>query len=71
MSKEACSFVIYLIHACAREWGLFPSEVYRKLQGSGCIDHYLVPHYEVLHTLGTGYLVEDIQEYLKLRGVRV
>ena len=56
---------------CANKWLKMPSEVYALLQKTGCIDHYLVPYYDVLHTLGTDYLVEDIKEYLGVRGVIV
>lgn len=71
MSRDSFSFVVYMIHACADRWDMLPSEVYRKLQSVGCIHQYLVPHYEILHTQGTGYIVEDIKEYLNVRGVAV
>lgn len=71
MNKDSFSFVIYMIHACANKWNMPPSEVYRRLQSVGCIDRYLEPHYDILHTQGTGYIVNDIQEYLKVRGVIV
>jgi hypothetical protein len=41
------------------------------LQKTGCIDNYLVPHYDILHTQGTDYIVDDIEEYLGIRGVKV
>jgi hypothetical protein len=71
MTKESFSFVVYMIHACADKWRKMPTEVYQALQKSGCISHYLVPHYDVLHTQGTQYVVSDIEEYLALRGVAV
>lgn len=71
MNNDSFSFVVYMIHACASKWNMLPSEVYRKLQSTGCIDHYLVPHYDILHTQGTGYILEDIKEYLEVRGVTV
>ncbi len=71
MNKESFSFVIYMIHACANKWSKAPSDVYQLLHKSGCIDNYLVPHYEILHTQGTDYIVEDIKEYLGIRGVSV
>lgn len=71
MNQESFSFVVYMIHACANRWNKRPSEVYRSLQGAGCIDGYLVPHYEVLHTQGTDFVVSDIEEYLQMRGVAV
>lgn len=71
MNKESFSFVVYMIHACANKWNMMPSEVYQKLQSVGCIDCYLVPHYDILHTQGTGYIVDDIKEYLTVRGVTI
>lgn len=71
MNRESFSFVIYMIHACAGKWNMLPFEVYRKLQSAGCIDNYLVPYYDILHTQGTGYIVDDIKEYLALRGITV
>lgn len=68
MTKEVFEFVIYMIHACARKWGQSPSVVYKRMQNTGCIENYLVPHYEVLHTQGTSFVVDDIEEYLKMRG---
>jgi hypothetical protein len=60
-----------MIHACANRWGKVPSDVYKLLQKTGCIDNYLVPHYDILHTQGTDYIVDDIKEYLGIRGVSI
>jgi len=60
-----------MIHACADRWRKLPSDVYRLLKKSGCIDQYLVPNYEILHTQGTEYVVDDIREYLDIRGVKI
>ena len=68
MNKESMEFVVYLIHACANKWNLTPKQVYQKLSLTGCISHYLVPHYDILHTQGSSYLVDDIGQYLKARG---
>ena len=69
MSRESMAFVIYMIHQCANHWSLTPSEVYRKLEESGCIRSYLVPHYQVLHTQSSGYVLHDIQQFLQNRGI--
>lgn len=71
MNQDTMEFVIYMIHACANKWHLSPKQVYHKLQETGCIDGYLVPNYDILHTQGSGYLVDDIAEYLRIRGVAV
>lgn len=59
MNKESFSFIVYMIHACANKWNMMPSEVYRKLQSEGCIDGYLVPHFDILHTQGTRYFIRE------------
>ena len=71
MNRDSFSFVIYMIHACANQWGKVPSDVYKLLQKTGCIDNYLVPYYDILHTQGTDFIVEDIKEYLGIRGVKI
>ena len=71
MNRDILSFVVYMIHRCADQWGLSPSGVYRILEGSGCIRDYLVPHYDVLHTQSSRYVLEDIQKYLQKRGIAV
>ena len=71
MSKETLEFVIYMIHACARKWRRSPATVYHTLSEVNCITDYLVPHYEILHTQGTEFVVTDIEEYIGARGVTV
>ena len=71
MNKESFSFVIYTIHACANRWGKSPSEVYEILDRSECIGKYLVPHFDILHTQGVDYIVEDIVNYLNVSGIKI
>ncbi len=69
MNKDSFSFVVYMIHACASTWDKKPSEVYDILQSRDCIESFLVPNYDILHTQSTAYIVGDIQDYLKVRGI--
>ena len=71
MTNESFSFVVYMIHRCASRWGLSPSAVYSMLKQSGCIQKYLVPYYDVLHTQSSEYVVDDIQQYLQNRGMTI
>lgn len=71
MNEDCFSFIIYMIHACAGRWNIAPSRVYFALKKSGCLDQYLVPNYDILHTQGINYIVQDIEEYLKAREVTV
>lgn len=71
MDKDSFSYVIYMIHACANNWENTPSEVYKKMKSADCIMGFLVPNYEILHTQSTQYVIEDIKEYLTVRGISI
>ena len=71
MNGESFSFIIYMIHELADSWHMLPGEVFHILKDSGCIDNYLIPYYDVLHTLGTDYLVYDINKYLENRRITI
>lgn len=67
MDNDCFSFIIYIIHACSNQWNEAPSTVYQNLKSSGCLDKYLIPNYDILHTQSTDYIVHDVEEYLKKR----
>ena len=71
MIQDSFEFVVYMIHACANKWNQLPSAVYKKIRDSGCIQKFLVPNYEIMHTQGTDFVVSDIEEYLKVRKVAI
>ena len=67
MSPEI-EFVIYMINEVANRNNLYPSYVYKVLDETGCIKDYLIPFYDVLHTMSSESVARDIMEYVKLRG---
>lgn len=69
MSRNNIDFVTYCIGNLARRLGMNASEVYRLLKQSGILMEYIVPSYDVLHTFGKEYLMEDLTEYMKEKGV--
>ena len=71
MNKDTFSFVIYMIHACANQWKQKPSELYKNMKSTNCIMGFLVPNYEILHTQSTKYVIEDIKEYITVRGISI
>ena len=44
-------------------------EIYRRLKVSGILDEYIVPSYDVLHTFSSRYLMEDLIDFMKEKGV--
>ena len=71
MDKETLEFTVFLIHSLADEWKKPYRTVYRVLNESGILDNYIIPCYDVLHTLGKQYLIEDITGFVKEKGVAV
>ncbi len=71
MNKKTMEFTVFLIHALADDWKKPYRVVYQMLNESGILDSYIVPCYDVLHTQGKQYLVEDITEFVKEKGITV
>ena len=68
MNKEVLWFVTYCISILAQHLGLSQSYVYLRLKRSGILDEYIVPSYDVLHTFGSRYLMEDLTDFLREKG---
>ena len=48
-----------------------PSKVYSILNKSRVLDDYIIAHYDVLHTLGKEYLIEDVTDCVKDWGFKI
>ena len=62
------TFSVFMVHILAAAWSMLPSEAYALCKRSGVLDNYLVPHYDVLHSMGTNALIEDVTGYIRERG---
>ena len=63
-------FAVFCIENVAESIGKTSGAVYRALAGeNGILRQYIVPCYDVLHTQGKEYIVNDILEVMKERGV--
>lgn len=69
MDEKTLEFVTYCISKLAHVLKISQREVYRKLMQSGILYGYIVPSYDVLHTFSSRYLVEDLTDYMKEKGV--
>lgn len=47
------TFVVFMMHLLAAAWSMAPSEAYALCKCSGAMDKYLIPHYDVLHSMGS------------------
>ncbi len=64
-------FVVFVMHVLSAAWGTSPAGAYAVCKKAGVIDNYLVPHYDVLHSLGSNAIIEDVTGYIRERGVSV
>ena len=69
--KKELVFSIFILYSLADEWKMTPAKVYKILNSTGILDNYVIKCYDVLHTQGKEYLVEDITEYAREQGVNV
>lgn len=67
MEKKAVAFAIFLINSLAARYNQLPSEVYRRLVDARILDEYIIEYYDVLHTQGVEYLLNDISSFLEER----
>ena len=69
-NKRELEFAVFCIENIAAALGKPSGDVYRALSGDGGIlRQYIVPSYDVLHTQGREYIVNDIREVMAERGV--
>ncbi len=67
--KDIIFFVAWLLNKVADAYGKTAAEAYRSLQSAHIVDDYLIPSYDVLHTMGELALIEDVQAVAAKRGV--
>lgn len=65
MSKEL-PFMVYCVEEYKNEKGMSGKEVLALFEKYSVLD-YIKEFYEALHTTGSQYIVNDIDEYIKFR----
>ncbi len=70
-SKEL-EFAVFCIENVAQRLSVDAEQVYDALtKKSDILNGYIVPEYEILHTQSKDYIVDDILQVMKERGVAV
>jgi len=70
-NMEIAEFIIYTINEIANLKKQPTTTVYRILSDVGCIKNYLTPFYDVLHTMSSQNVVEDVLQYVRMRGKEI
>jgi len=72
LSTEALSFAIFCVENLALRLNRNPKEVYALLtRQSDILDGYIIPCWKALHTQGKDYILDDLIQLMRERGLKV
>lgn len=63
-NQVVMSFVATCIEATARLLNVSYKDIYQRMKKVGMIEHYIIPHYEVLHSESRENIAESMVECL-------
>jgi len=70
MNRKELDFAVFCIESIAEHLDVNGAEIYTKLKHeSDLLDKYIVKCYDVLHTQGKEYIVDDIVEIMRKEGL--
>ena len=71
-NSNELEFAVFCIENVAAKLGMNASRVYQAFtQKDDILNGYIVPEYKVLHTQSREYIVDDLLDVMKERGVEV
>ena len=68
MQEYQLDFVTYCVGNLADRLNMSASKVYKMLRSTDILNGYMIPYYDVLHTFGKEYIMDDLISLLKKRG---
>lgn len=69
MDNKTLEFVTFCISKLSILLKLPQEEIYSRLEKSGILYDYIIHSYDVLHTFSERYIMSDLIEYMKEKGV--
>ena len=68
MQEYQLDFVTYCVGNLSDRLNMSASKVYKMLRSTDILNGYMIPCYDVLHTFGKEYIMDDLINLLKKRG---
>lgn len=68
MHEYQLDFITYCVGNLADRLNISASKVYKMLRSTDILNGYMIPCYDVLHTFGKEYIMDDLINLLKKRG---
>ena len=70
MTKKQLDFAVFCVENVAEKLDKNGAEIYELLSmKSQILDEYIVAHFDVLHTQGKDYIVNDLLEQMEKEGL--
>lgn len=69
MQEYQLDFITYCVGNLADRLNMSASKVYKMLRSTDILNGYMIPCYDVLHTFSKEYLMEDLTDFMKEKGV--
>lgn len=70
LNEDNLEFVVFCIENIASKLEISGDEAFEMLNSSGILYDYIVPNYDVLHTQSKEFIVDDIIEAMKAKGLK-
>lgn len=71
-NSRELEFAVFCIENVAQKLGKNAEEIYEIFKDqSNILNDYIVPEYEILHTQSKEYIVDDLIDVMKERGIQI
>ena len=71
-NADELEFAVFCIENIAIRLGKNAEDIYQALtEESSILEDYIIPEYDILHTQGKDYIVDDIISLMKERGIQL
>jgi hypothetical protein len=70
MNEKILEFTIFCVESLSERLNISAKKIYKMLKNdTNILECYIIPSYEPLHTQSKNYIVDDLIEVLKERGI--
>ena len=70
MNEKVLEFSIFCVESLADRLNVDAKKIYKILRvDTDILDNYIIPCYEPLHSQSKAYIVDDLIEVMKVKGV--
>lgn len=70
MNEKILEFSIFCVESLAEKLNIDAKKIYKILRvDTDILDNYIIPCYEALHSQSKAYIVNDLIQIMKVKGV--